>query len=92
MRCNREGAMIAKKCLTLGFALLLPATLAMPVTAQDKPRDQRSAADSKAPAAPVGHRQPTAADIAKAQADTSDPEREKRDRALDKRLQICRGC
>jgi hypothetical protein len=84
--------MNVKNCLTLGFALLLPAMIAIPVAAQDKPGDQRPAADSKAPAAPVGHRQPTAADIAKAQADTSDPVREKRDRALDKRLQICRGC
>ena len=42
--------------------------------------------------APVGHRQPTAADVAKEQPTMSDEEREKRDRALEKRLQICRGC
>ena len=84
--------MFKEKCVTLGFALLLPAMVPMSALAQDKPMEQRSPTESKAPAAPVGHRQPTAADIAKAQADTPDPDRKKRDRALDKRLQICRGC
>ena len=84
--------MFTERCVTLAFALLLPAMASMSALAQDKPMDQRSATESRAPAAPVGHRQPTAADIAKTQADTPDPERDKRDRALDKRLQICRGC
>jgi hypothetical protein len=59
--------------------------------------DDRPAVTAQQPAtssnAPVGHRQPTAADVAKEPQQTAaDREREKRDRALDKRLQICRGC
>jgi hypothetical protein len=42
--------------------------------------------------APVGHRQPTEADVANARSTASDREREKLDRRLDRRLQICRGC
>jgi hypothetical protein len=58
--------------------------------------DERPAGTAQQPAispnAPVGHRQPTAADVAKEQQTAADREREKRDRELDKRLQICRGC
>lgn len=60
--------------------------------------DDRTSGAANRPAAspkmqaPVGHRQPTASDVAREQPSVSDEEREKRDRVLDKRLQICRGC
>jgi hypothetical protein len=86
--------MIARKCFAFGFAsLLLPSLVVVgSVAAQDKPMTGSAATQSSQPAAPVGHRQPTAADVAKAQPDVVDPEREKRERALNKKLQICRGC
>jgi hypothetical protein len=79
-------------------ALLLPVSLfyATAVVALDDRTSgstgDRAVASSKIPQAPVGHRQPTAADVAKEQPAMSDEERNKRDRELDKRLQICRGC
>jgi hypothetical protein len=43
--------------------------------------------------APVGHRQPKAADIPKDRPkDTTDEQREKLDRELDAKLRICRNC
>jgi hypothetical protein len=48
---------------------------------------------SAVPRAPVGHRQPTAADVPKdLPKDAADAERVKRDRELDAKLRICRGC
>ena len=48
---------------------------------------------STAPRAPVGHRQPTAADVPQdLPKDAADAERVKRDRELDAKLRICRGC
>jgi hypothetical protein len=92
-----EGAMFSNHHAALRLtALLLPALIyatavaALDATASD--RADRPAASPKIPQAPVGHRQPTTADVAKEQPTMSDEEREKRDRALDKRLQICRGC
>jgi hypothetical protein len=50
-------------------------------------------AQSSVPRAPVGHRQPMASDIPKdLPKDAADAERAKRDRALDAKLRICRGC
>jgi hypothetical protein len=50
-------------------------------------------AQSTVPRAPVGHRQPTAADVPKDfPKDAADAERVKRDRELDAKLRICRGC
>jgi len=74
-------------------SLLLPVlVMVTAAAAQDRPTADRTGTRSSVPAAPVGHRQPTAADVAKARADTADPEREKRERELNKKLQICRGC
>lgn len=86
--------MNARKGFDVGFmALLLPFLVAVgSASAQDKPMIGSAATRSSQSAAPVGHRQPTAADVAKAQLDTVDPERAKRERALDEKLQICRGC
>jgi hypothetical protein len=91
---HEEGAVIAGKNFALGFATLLLTVLvgAAAAAAKDKPMTDRGAAQSNVPPAPVGHRQPTAADAAKVQPSPVDPEREKRERALDKKLQICRGC
>jgi hypothetical protein len=48
---------------------------------------------STAPNAPVGHRQPMVSDFPKdAPKDPADAERAKRDRELDAKLRICRGC
>ncbi|MEA2979653.1 MAG: hypothetical protein QOF91_1548 [Alphaproteobacteria bacterium] len=93
--------MLAKQDFASRMAvLLLPGLLyATPVVSQSD-RDSKDALDSSArpevstlPKAPVGHRQPTAADIPKdLPKDTTDEERAKRDRELDAKLRICRGC
>ena len=45
------------------------------------------------PQAPVGHRQPRAADLpSESQRAATQTERSQRDRELDKIMQICRGC
>ena len=93
--------MLAKNYVAVRIAaLLLPGLLfAMPAASEGsrdwlRPADsERSGTASKIPPAPVGHRQPTAADIPKnVPKDAADLEREKRDRELDAKLQICRGC
>lgn len=49
--------------------------------------------ESKVPQAPVGHHQPTAADVPRdLPQDAAEKAREKRDRELDSKLRICRGC
>ena len=46
-----------------------------------------------APQAPVGHRQPKLSDLpAESQNAATTTERSARDRELDRKLQICRGC
>jgi hypothetical protein len=81
--------------------LMLPGLLyVVPAASQDSRQWLRSADPSirsetaaKIPPAPVGHRQPTAADFPRGEPkDEADLERERRDRELDARLQICRGC
>jgi hypothetical protein len=97
VKSARGGAMITRKG---GFALVV-ASLLLPMVvvvsaaaAQDKPATDRPGAQSNVPSAPVGHRQPTAADVAKGEtkADPVDPAIEKRERELNRKLQICRGC
>lgn len=85
--------MIAKPCLTLGHLLPILAVLVATTAAvaQDRPMSDRSARQPGSSSAPVGHRQPAAADVRKTQP-IVDPEQEKRERELDKKLQICRGC
>jgi hypothetical protein len=84
-------------------AVLRLAILALPglLTYQGavaQPRDQTTGAAPRTeerlvPQAPVGHRQPRAADIPDSLEKTAaDRERERKDRELDKRLRICRGC
>jgi hypothetical protein len=77
--------------------LLLPGLLfAMPAASEgdrDLQRGSETSERSKLPQAPVGHRQPTAADIPKdLSKNPTDAEREKRDRELDAKLRICRNC
>lgn len=78
------------------LALLLPALLyAAPVMSQSQrsSNSQQRAEQSKVPRAPVGHRQPTAADVPKDLPTTAEQaEHERRERELDAKLQICRGC
>jgi hypothetical protein len=48
---------------------------------------------STVPPAPVGHRQPRLSDLPpESQRAASNTERSTRDRELDRKLQICRGC
>jgi hypothetical protein len=80
--------------------LLLILWFAVPAASQDQREQQewqRSLGSPERsqprPQAPVGHRQPTAADISKdLPTDPDVAERAKRDRELDAKLRICRGC
>ena len=81
--------------------LLLPGLLyVVPAASQSEragesewQRSLGSPAQPTVPRAPVGHRQPTAADVPKDfPKDAEDAERAKRDRELDAKLRICRGC
>ena len=81
--------------------LLLPGLLyVVPATSQSEragesewQRSLGSPTQSTVSRAPVGHRQPTAADVPKdLPKDAADAERAKRDRELDAKLRICRGC
>ncbi len=90
----------------IGAAVAMPLLLLPngPAGAQNEHPTHAPATTGSAPAseptpkagqAPVGHRQPTPADLAAAggiRKTERDIEREKRDRALDRKLQICRGC
>lgn len=63
--------------------------------AQDRraPETTGSAIPSGVPPAPVGHRQPRASDIPADTPRTAEEERQlQRDREIDKKLWICRGC
>jgi hypothetical protein len=81
---------VAMHTMALLF-LILPAA---PALSQNRPADPaRSDPASGVPQAPVGHRQPNGADVPRMEPKTpADLAREKRDRELDAKLQICRGC
>jgi hypothetical protein len=84
--------MIQTSCAARCFVSLVAALVfVVSAKAQDKPASSRSTRDSTSTSAPVGHRQPTAADVTRVKP-MIDPEQEKRERELDKKLQICRGC
>lgn len=85
--------MIARLFFVLQFvALFLPAVVvASAVSAQDKSTSDRME-QSKVRLAPVGHRQPTAKDVANIQHSEIDPQDAKREHELNRRLLICRGC
>jgi hypothetical protein len=85
----------------LALAALLGAAPASAQNAQQNLQDERpaettgSAVAPGVPPAPVGHRQPRASDIpADTQRTATDEDRRQmqRDRELDKKLWICRGC
>ena len=90
--------MFAKHYVALRLAaLLVPALLVVSPAASQGERGANRPAEtgtrSGVPQAPVGHRQPTAADVPKdLTKDIEAQTREKRDRELDAKLQICRGC
>jgi hypothetical protein len=44
------------------------------------------------PQAPIGHRQPRAADVVGSGKDTVNPQQDQRNRRLDRNLNLCRGC
>jgi hypothetical protein len=44
------------------------------------------------PQAPIGHRQPRAAEVAGSGDETINPPQDRRNRKLDRSLQFCRGC
>jgi hypothetical protein len=80
--------------------LLLPGLLyAVPALSEDEHESKRSPTTTgsvlgpKVWPAPVGHRQPKAADVPKdASKNSADEPREKRDREIGPLLQICRDC
>ena len=79
--------------------LLVPGLLfAAPALSQserglNRPGDTTTSSGVAVPQAPVGHRQPTAANVPKdLTKDIETQTREKRDRELDSKLQICKGC
>jgi hypothetical protein len=90
---TRDAAFGAVALLALG--LIVPAASAMEPRAQDPTVGMTDRVQTRAMPlpAPVGHRQPRAADIPAGLAkNMSDEEHERRERALSRRLQICRGC
>jgi hypothetical protein len=83
--------------IIIRYALLAALGLSMAAAAPDALAREQAAGTGAIGAtvwpAPVGHRQPRAADIPAATTKhASDAEQERRDRALDRRLRICRGC
>jgi hypothetical protein len=90
---TRDAAFGAVALLALGF--MVPAASAMEPRAQDPSVGMTDRVQPRAMPlpAPVGHRQPRAADVPAGLAkNMSDEEHERRERALSRRLQICRGC
>ena len=89
--------MLAKHdvAVRIGMILLPGLLYAMPAAAEGD-RDSRESSptdQSKLPQAPVGHRQPTAADSRRTCRKTRRISRaRKRDRELDAKLRICRNC
>jgi len=87
--------MLAKHdvAVRIGIVLLPGLLFAMPAASEgdrDSRRGSETSEGSKLRQAPVGHRQPKAADIPKdLSKDPADAEREKRDRELDAKLRIC---
>ena len=90
--------MLTRHDVAVRIALLLIPGLLVAAPAQSQSerganRPAETGARSPIPQAPVGHRQPTAADVPKdLTKDIETQAREKRDRELDAKLQICRGC
>ncbi|MSP45871.1 MAG: hypothetical protein EXQ83_08400 [Xanthobacteraceae bacterium] len=90
--------MFSKRDVALRSAVLvLPALLiAAPAASQtDRVANQpaNSAPAPKIPEATIGHRQPNGSDVPKnIPKDAAELAQEKRDRELDAKLQICRGC
>ena len=85
--------------VSLTFAALLAATAAGAQTAREpnqRPPETTGSASGSPPGmpqAPVGHRQPRAADLPAATERSPEDQRQmERDREIDKKLWICRGC
>jgi len=80
--------------LHVGFLVAGPLLAAgIAVGEQQSSRESVTIGDRMVPRAPVGHRQPRASDVpANPRRTASDDEHERRERELDKKLRICRGC
>jgi hypothetical protein len=94
-RKKEEAAMLVKCHAAMRvIALLAPVLLyAAPAASQSDSQRTGVTQGSGVPQAPVGHRQPKAADIPKERPkDAADEQREKLDRELDAKLRICRNC
>ncbi|HEX9321936.1 MAG TPA: hypothetical protein VF913_07430 [Xanthobacteraceae bacterium] len=86
---------IAATALFLGGSILTftgvsawaESTTARPPAGQPEQRDR-----SQGPAAPVGHRQPQTKELAPAEMPPADHATRDLDKALEKKLTICRGC
>jgi hypothetical protein len=92
--------MFGTRCAVLCLAMLMMAVLlvgagAAPQTAPPPDRNVGTAPRGEAPLAreaPVGHRQPRAADLPQLEETAADRERERKERELNRRLRICRNC
>jgi hypothetical protein len=88
----------SRKLVLVSIGLMLATgAYVTPISAQQQPPAPTPAPKVDAAPmpreAPVGHRQPRAADFPPPQQQTGTAaERDPRDKALDRRLQICRGC
>ncbi len=81
---------IAATALFLGGSILTftgVSAWSRPPAGQPEQRDR-----SQGPAAPVGHRQPQTKELAPAEMPPADHATRDLDKALEKKLTICRGC
>ena len=78
----------------LAAALAAPLLFALPLSAQEQltPPSDRTYARGAFTNAPVGHRQPRAADIPQTEKSAADLLEERQQAELNRRLRICRGC
>src|SRR2546430_774789 len=94
---QEDGAMLVQ---TRVMCLVMLLTAAPAFAQGERPQDRASSSASNAMSAkplsaPVGHRQPTAADLERAGVPPKpdqEIEQDKRDLELDSRLKICRNC
>jgi hypothetical protein len=83
-------------CATgVAMALVAPLLLAPALSAQEQltpPSDRTYSRGAFTNTAPIGHRQPRAADIPQMEKSAADLQEERQQADLNRRLRICRGC
>jgi hypothetical protein len=85
--------MIVPRATSFAAALAAPLLFAPALSAQEQPTPPSDRAHARGPfAAPVGHRQPRAADIPQTEKTAADLRDERQQAELNRRLRICRGC